>query len=57
MVSAFHYAEEWTSSGDTWEGRQSGPAESECSELGKEMACRKGTVTSYFKMSTFNTNV
>lgn len=30
MVSAFHYAEEWTSSDDTWEGKQSGPVGSEC---------------------------
>lgn len=32
MVSAFHYAEEWTSSSDTWEGKQSGPVGSERAE-------------------------
>lgn len=35
MVSAFQCAEEWTSSGDTWEGKQSGPVGSECTESGK----------------------
>lgn len=41
MVSVFHYAREWTSSGDTWEGMRSGPVGSKCSESGKKTACGK----------------
>ena len=41
MVSAFHCAEEWTSSGDTWEGMQSGPVGSECLESGRKNVCGK----------------
>lgn len=48
-VSAFHCAEEWTSSGDTWEGMRSGPVGSECLESGRKTACRN-----YFTMSCFN---
>lgn len=51
MVSAFHYAEEWTSSGDTWEDMQSGPVGSKCSESGRKTACRKRNMTSYFEIS------
>lgn len=48
MVSAFHYAEEWTSSGDTWEGTQSGPVGSECSESGRKIVRRKRYMPSCF---------
>lgn len=36
MVSVFRYAEEWTSSGGTWEGMRLGPVGSECSESGRK---------------------
>lgn len=35
-VSAFHYAEEWTSTCGTWEGTQSGPVGSEWPESGRK---------------------
>lgn len=57
MVSAFHCAEEWTSSGDTWEGMQSGPVGSKCSESGRKTACRKWTKTSnWLPPHQFQTN-
>ncbi len=51
MVSAFHYAEEWTSSGDTWEGMRSGPVGSEWLESGRKTACRTNYKRSFFNIS------
>lgn len=51
MVSVFHYAEEWTSSGDTWEGTQSGPVGSECWESGMNKHVEKA-MTGCFNRST-----